>query len=162
MISHMIGMRKLAEGKHADFHGKKVGVATVTLCDLYHKVAEMTPAFHSDTPDWERVYAAFGESIKENIIRENSPPITDRLNPANIAAKWSEIAAIIREELPAPNELLEIMRAAGAATTYSEIDTAPDLARDAITYHPYMRDKIVLTRILRMTDIDPAEPVSLA
>ena len=160
MISHMIGMRKLAEGKHADFHGKKVGVATVTLCELYHKVAEMTPEFHSDKPDWERVYAAFGESIKENIIRENTPPITDRLDPAEIAAKWSEIARIIREELPTPVTLRAIMTAAGAATTYSEIDTDDSLARDCITYHPYMRDKIVLTRILRMTDIDPTSLVS--
>ena len=160
MISHMIGMRKLAEGKHADFHGKKVGVATVTLCELYHKVADMTPTFHSDTPDWERVYSAFGESIKENIIRENSPPITDRLDPATVASQWGEICKIIREELPSYEKLLEIMRSAGAATTYAEIDTDPDLARDCITYHPYMRDKIVLTRILRMTDIDPTSLVS--
>ena len=161
MISHMIGMRKLAEGKHADFHGKKVGVGTVTLCDLYHRATAFTPDFRADTPDWERVYAAYGESIKENIIRENSPPITDRLDPADIAAKWNEIGRIVREELPTQAELLDIMKAAGAATTYAEIDTDEDLARDCITYHPYMRDKIVLTRILRMTDIDPAEIVSL-
>ncbi len=160
MISHMIGMRKLAEGRHADFHGKKVGVATVTLCDLYHKATATTPNFHSDTPDWERVYSAFGESIKENIIRENSPPITDRLDPADIAAKWNEIGRIVREELPTPAELLDIMKAAGAATTYAEIDTDENLARDCITYHPYMRDKIVLSRILRMTDIDPIKLVS--
>ena len=52
------------------------------------------------------------------------------------------------------------MTAAGAATTYSEIDTDDSLAYDCITYHPYMRDKIVLTRILRMTDIDPTSLVS--
>ncbi len=162
MISHMIGMRKLAEGKHADFHGKKVGVGTVTLCDLYHKATEITPNFRPDTPDWDRVYAAYGESIKQNIIRENSPPITDRLNPADIASKWDEIGRIVREELPTQEELLDIMHAAGAATTYTEIGTDPDLARDVVTYHPYMRDKIVLSRILRMTDIDPAELVSLS
>lgn len=161
MISHMIGMRKLAEGKHADFHGKKVGVATVTLCDLYHKATAFTPDFRPDTPDWDRVYAAFGENIKDNIIRENSPPITDRLDPADIASKWSEIARIVREELPTKVELLDIMHAAGAVTTYSQIDTDESLARDVITYHPYMRDKIVLSRILRMTDIDPAEMVSV-
>jgi hypothetical protein len=53
------------------------------------------------------------------------------------------------------------MHAAGAATTYSQIDTDESLARAVITYHPYMRDKIVLSRILRMTDIDPAEMVSV-
>ncbi len=157
MISHMIGMRRLAEGKISDFHGKKVGVATVTLCDLYHKSTEITPNFRPDTPDWERVYTAFGENIKGNIIRENSPPITDRLDPAVIASQWQEIGKIVREELPTQAELLEIMHAAGAATTYAEIDTDEALARDCIVYHPYMRDKIVLSRILRMTDIDPAE-----
>ncbi len=160
MISHMIGMRKLSEGRHADFHGKKVGVATVTLCDLYHKATATTPNFRPDRPDWERVYSAFGESIKENIIRENSPPITDRLDPADIASKWDEIGRIVREELPTQAELLNIMKAAGAATTYAEIDTDASLACDCITYHPYMRDKIVLSRILRMTDIDPTELVS--
>jgi glycerol-1-phosphate dehydrogenase [NAD(P)+] len=157
----MIGMRKLAEGKHADFHGKKVGVGTVTLCDLYHKATAITPTFRPDTPDWERVYAAYGENIKANIIRENSPPITDRLDPADIASKWDEIGRIVREELPTQSELLDIMKAAGAATTYAEIDTDESLARDVITYHPYMRDKIVLSRILRMTDIEPTEMVSV-
>ncbi len=161
MISHMIGMRKLAEGKHADLHGKKVGVATVTLCDLYHKVADMTPKFRRDIPDWDRVYAAYGESIKKNIIRENSPPITDRLDPEDIASKWDEICKIIHAELPTHAALLSIMNAAGAATTYTEIDTDEALARNVITYHPYMRDKIVLSRILRMTDIDSTLLVSL-
>ncbi len=161
MISHMIGMRQLADGVISDFHGKKVGVATVTLCDLYHKATEITPNFRRDTPDWDKVYAAFGENIKENIIRENSPPITDRLDPADIASKWDEIGKIVREELPTPAELLKIMKAAGAATTYAEIGTDEALARDCVVYHPYMRDKIVLSRILRMTDIDPAGLVSL-
>ncbi len=161
MISHMIGMRQLADGKISDFHGKKVGVATVTLCELYHKAITLEPNFSPDRPDWERVYAAFGESIKENIIRENSPPITDKLDPAEIAAKWSEIAQIVREELPTHAELLDIMKAAGAGATYAEIGTDEHLARDCVIYHPYMRDKIVLSRILRMTDIDPADLVSL-
>lgn len=161
MISHMIGMRQLADGKISDFHGKKVGVATVTLCDLYHKVTAITPTFAPDRPDWAQVYAAFGESIKENIIRENSPPITDRLDPATLASQWQEIAKIVREELPSHSELLDIMRSAGAATTYAEIGTDEMLARDCITYHPYMRDKIVLTRILRMTDIDPLALLSI-
>ncbi len=161
MISHMIGMRQLADGVISDFHGKKVGVSTVTLCELYHKAIALKPAFRRDTPDWDKVYAAFGENIKENIIRENSPPITDKLNTADIASKWAEIGCIVREELPTPAELLKIMKAAGAATTYAEIGTDEALARDCITYHPYMRDKIVLSRILRMTDIDPAGLVSL-
>ena len=160
MISHMIGMRQLAEGRISDFHGKKVGVGTVTLCELYHKAIAAKPNFRPDIPDWERVYAAYGESIRENIIRENSPPITDRLDPAEIAAKWEEIGRIVREELPTPDELLKIMKSAGAATTYAEIGTDDALARDCITYHPYMRDKIVLSRILRMTDIDPTSLVS--
>lgn len=159
MISHMIGMRQLAEGKISDFHGKKVGVGTVTLCDLYHKATALEPSFTPDRPDWEKVYAAYGESIKENIIRENSPPITDRLDPTVIASQWKEIGKIVREELPTHAALLDIMKSAGAATTYAEIGTDEELARDCIIYHPYMRDKIVLSRVLRMTDIDPTKLV---
>ena len=154
MVSHMIGMRKLAEGKEADLHGRKVGVATLELCKIYYDATAVTPRFRRDEPDWSRIYAAFGEQLKENIIRENSPPITDRLDPRDIASKWDEIGRIVREELPNYDELLGIMKSAGAATSFDEIDTDPDLARDCLTYHPYMRDKIVLTRILRMADIE--------
>ncbi len=153
MISHMIGMRKLQNREKADLHGRKVGVAALALCDIYRRAAELDLSFERKEIDWNAVYAAYGESIRGNIIRENSPPITDKLDPAVLTSQWKDMARIVREELPQTDALRDILRAAGAPTTFSEIDTDEALAQECIKYHPYMRDKIVLSRLLTMTDI---------
>ncbi len=161
MISHMIGMRKLSEGKRADLHGRKVGVGALALCDIYRRASELELSFLHKPIDWDAVYAAYGESLKENIVRENSPPISDRLNPCVLNAQWKDIARIVREELPETAELRDILCAAGAPTTFAEIDTEKSLARDCLMYHPYMRDKIVLSRLLTMTDFDLSDAICL-
>ncbi len=154
MISHMIGMRKLSDGKCADLHGRKVGVGALALCDIYRRAAELDLSFENRPIDWDTVYSAYGDTLKPNIIRENSPPISDKLDIQVLNTQWSEIAKIVREELPETNALRDILRAAGAPTTFAEIDTEDSLARECLKYHPYMRDKIVLSRLLTMADFN--------
>ena len=72
-----------------------------------------------------------------------------------------KIRAIIREELPSHEELLSVMHRAHAATTYGEIDVDRDLARDALLYHGFMRHKVVLSRMLFLTDLDPVKLAEL-
>ncbi len=152
MISHMIGMRKLADSEKADLHGRKVGVGALALCDIYRRAAELDLSFKRKEIDWNAVYAAYGEGLKDNIIRENSPPITDKLDPPRLTAQWNDMARIVREELPQTDELRDILRFFFYDTSFSEIDTDEALSKECIKYHPYMRNKIVLSRILTMSD----------
>ena len=155
-ISHFLGMKKLAEGKIADFHGKKVGVATVELCRIYNKIAEMdNVSFCEDRTVLSDVYAAYGDRQHDFITRMNVPSICEKVTPELLSREFCKIQQIIRDELPSTDELIRIMKRAGAATGFSEIDVDRALAMESLTYHSYMRCKVVLTRMMMMmTDVD--------
>ena len=157
-ISHFLGMKKLAEGKIADFHGKKVGVATAELCRIYNKIADMdNVSFCKDRTVLSEVYAAYGEQQRDFITKMNFPSICDKITTDKLSESFGKIQQIIREELPSTDKLMQVMKSAGAATEYHEIDVDGELACEALKYHSYMRCKVVLTRIMMMTNVDITE-----
>lgn len=154
-ISHYWGMKKLSQGKQADYHGKKVGVATLALSRVYGRLAEGLPVrFCEDRADLAEVIAAYGDVHADFLRRENLPPITAQWQKARLEALWPQIGQVIREELPSYEMLREVMMRAGAATDVSQIDVEPTLAQEGLRYHSFMRRKVVLTRLLYMTDAD--------
>ena len=154
-ISHFWGMKKLAEGKMADYHGKKVGVATLALTRVYQALAASpAPAFCEDRADLSAAIAAYGQEHTDFLTSMNCPPITADFDKAALAAAWEQIVGIIREELPPADTLCALMRQAGAATDFDEIDVDAPLAELGLRYHSFMRRKVVLTRLLYMTDAD--------
>lgn len=154
-ISHYWGMKKLADGQQADYHGKKVGVATLLLVRAYRRLAEgHALRFCEDRAVLDEVIAAYGNAHKDFLCAENRPSITEQLDVARLERLWPDVCAIIREELPTYEQVRDVMMRAGAATACAEIDVEPPLAREALRYHSFMRRKVVLTRLLYMTDAD--------
>ena len=154
MISHFWGMKKLEDGKIADYHGKKVGVATLMLVEAYRNlILRDYVSFKEDEPDWNAVYSAYGENFRDYVKEMNVPSATEGLSPALLEENWAGICRIIDEELPTADELRSILLRAGAATEISEIDIDKELALSGLLYHPYMRHKIILSRLLPMTNI---------
>ena len=154
MISHFWGMKKLEDGKIADYHGKKVGVATLMLVEAYRNlILRDDVSFKEDDPDWNAVYSAYGENFRDYVKEMNVPSATEGLSPALLEENWCGICRIIDEELPTADELRSILLRAGAATEISEIDIDKELALSGLLYHPYMRHKIILSRLLPMTNI---------
>ena len=49
------------------------------------------------------------------------------------------------------------MKAAGAATTPEEVHVSPELLADALHFHPYMRYRMLLTRLMPMMQLDVME-----
>ncbi len=153
MIAHFWEVKKLEQGELSDFHGKKVGVATLMVAKVYHElVGRADVAFHADATDWGAVYAAYGPHFAEEIRSCNSPTVTDEISPVELRKHWPEICRIVRETLPPYAELLALMRAAGAVTEPGGIGITPELADAGLRYHAYMRHRITLTRLLSMLD----------
>lgn len=153
-ISHFIGMKQLSAGKVSDFHGKKVGVATVALAKIYHNLATITPEFSEERTNLEKVISAYGERHKDFILSVNEPSICDEVSVEKLKKEWHKIQKIITEELPSYEDLLEVMIRSGSATGFDEISVEGSLAEQALRYHSFMRRKVVLTRMLAMTDVD--------
>lgn len=151
MISHFWEMKKLEAGEMSDFHGKKVGVATLYLCRLYHALADLKEIeTQQDMIDFEDLKRVFGDNFYASVEKLNNPPVTAEVTPENLAQNWQSIRRIIREEVPAPDTMLRLLHNAGAATTPEEIAVSPSLACEGYRYHAYLRHRITLSRLIPM------------
>ncbi len=153
VVSHFWECKKLEQGLLSDFHGKKCGVATLMCTRLYKELAKIeNPVFVEDATDWDKVYAVYGENFRSEVEKYNTSTVTDETSPEILANNWQEIRRIINEELPGVEELTALMKKAGCATTAKEIGVADDLAVLGLQYHPYMRHRMMLTRLVPMFD----------
>ena len=156
VVSHYLECYKLARGIWPEFHGKKVGVATVLINRIYHNIADRVEDVDPvvDTPDWDDIKAAFDETQIPELMKLNNPSIMDKVDPARLKAIWPEVRRIIKEVLPSDEALMKMMKAAGAATEPEDVHVSPELLEKALKYHPYMRYRILLTRLLPCLGLD--------
>lgn len=153
IISHFWESKKLEEGIISDYHGKKVGVATLMVAKTYHEMAKLESIkAHKENIDWQEIKAAYGENLSEDMMKLNTPTVTDEVDPKLFEEKWLEIRRIIKEELPDYDTLLDLYRRTGAVTTIEEIAVSPELCALAYKYHPFMRHRLNLMRLRWMFD----------
>lgn len=152
VVSHFWECKKLEQGLLSDFHGKKVGVASLMITRMYYDVIRTAdPAnFGADNTDWAKVYAVYGAAFEQDVRRLNTPTVTDETTPDVLRESWDEICAAVREEMPDPASLESLLRRAGAATTLDEIGVTPELGVAGLEFHPYMRHRMLLSRLLPM------------
>ena len=152
ILSHFWECKKLLQGKISDFHGKKVGVATLLIMDIYQKLYQKEKVTaHKEVIDWQGVYAHYGD-LKEEVIKLNTPDtITDEIDPKDIEKNWDKIRAIIAS-VPTRDEIYAAMKKAGCATTPEEIAVEKSLAEEGVKYHPFMRRRLSLRRLANMID----------
>jgi len=162
LVAHYWEIKKLErnaemkEPKKMPFHGEKVGLGTLMIVNLYHGLAKFeNPSFGEDEVNWDEVYKAYGTNFKSEIDRLNNPSIMEKIDPAVVEENWPEICRIIKEELPNYDQILKLMKAANAITTLDGIDVDKKLASEAVEFHPYMRHRINLTRLIPMLGYKP-------
>jgi glycerol-1-phosphate dehydrogenase [NAD(P)+] len=152
ILSHFWECKKLLDGKLSDFHGKKVGVATLMVMEEYQKLIEKESVkAHAEVIDWEDVYAHYG-ALKEEVVKLNTPDtITDGIDPRKIEENWGKIREIVLS-MPTLEEIKSAMDKAGAVTTASEIAVSDELRDEGFKYHPYMRRRLSLLRLSKMIE----------
>jgi len=158
LVSHYWEIKKLERGEPVPFHGAKVGVGTLLIARLYHDIASGKlgePSYGEDAVNWDAVYRVYGPGFRKEIDRMNNPSIMEKTSVEILQKHWPEMVRIIHEEIPAYDELLKLMKAAGAVTSIEDIDVDRQLALDALEFHPYMRYRVNLTRLLPMLGIKP-------
>ena len=152
ILSHFWECKKLLEGKLSDFHGKKVGVATLLIMKEYEKLYKKESVkAHKENIDWQDVYAHYG-LLKDEVIKLNTPDtITDGVDPKDVEESWEKIKDII-VSVPSYDQIYSAMKRAGCATTTEEIGVSDELREEGLIYHPYMRRRMSLKRLSTMID----------
>lgn len=155
VIAHFWEIKKLEKGIISDFHGKKVGVATLFATKIYKQLVQnRNMTFHPEHLDWDEIYRVYGPNFSDDIKRLNSPTVTEETNYKIVAEKWPEICRIVDEELPSYDDMLSLMKRAGAATTLEDIAVDRELGVLGLKYHPYMRYRMTLMRLIPMMDTE--------
>ena len=155
-VSHYWECAKLSRGIWPDFHGKKVGVATLLMNRVYRNVAKRVEKI-APAPckiDRETVYAAFTPQQREEVDQINAFAIPDRVDPDLLAEKWQDIRALALELLPDDDWLLSVMQKAGAATDPSAVHVDADLLANGVRYHTFMKSRLLLTHLFPMMGLD--------
>lgn len=149
ILSHFWECMKLQKGELSDFHGKKVGVATVLIKREYEAMSQK-PAVTAkrETIDWEKVYSVYGNLAPE-IRKLNAPPITEALNPDDIGKNWDRIREIINSVPPASG-IEAALTAAGCPIDTGAIGISPELKETGLKFHPFMRKRLSLMRLKTM------------
>lgn len=154
VISHYWECQKLMRGLFPDYHGRKVGVATVLMAKLYHRLAEIEKIDPvCENIDWNKVYEMYG-AIANDVRELNNPTVTEEIDVKLLGESWDEIRGIIKEELPEPDVIISLMKTAGAATSPAEVGIDNELMMDGIIYHSFMRHRLTLTRLIPMLNLD--------
>jgi len=154
VISHFWEIKKLEKGELSDYHGKKVGIATLLTAKTYHMLTESQVDIGEENLDWEEIYRAYGENFIEDVKKVNNPTVTTKTSPEIIRERWGDICKLIKTELPSYEDMLKLLKRAKAATKISEIDVSYDLCLQALKYHAYMRHRMTLMRLIPMIKKD--------
>ena len=156
VVSHYLECYKVVRGIWPEYHGKKVGVATVLINKAYRKIADTVESVDpvKDPFVLDEILAHYDPQLHGDITKLNSPTITEKVDPAVLKEKWQEIREIIWKYLPEDDVLMAKMKAAGAATTIEEVHVSEELLAEALRYHAYMRYRVLLTRLMPMLGLD--------
>ena len=155
VVSHFWECKKLEAGLLSDFHGKKVGVATLMTARMYYAIIrDADPAnFHADTTDWDKVYAVYGSAFADDVRRLNTPTVTDETSPAILRENWQAVCDAVREEVPQPDVLDDLLRRVSGARTFDDIAVSEELGLLGLEYHAYMRHRLLLSRLVPMLGV---------
>ena len=154
-ISHLIEMGVVSKNNTA-LHGEKVGVATVLVLKKYHE-ATKHHLTESEIIDYDYNYNGFIKEkfsyLSDEIIKENDPDPLKKVTVSVLLEKWEDICAFAKEFLPSENFVKDILDDLGASSTLSDIGLSEDLVNELYTLSPFVRNRLTLMRLLKLTTI---------
>ena len=159
-FSHVWDMRGLEFGTKVDLHGIQCAMATMKAVELYEQVMAIQPdyakakayvdAFRLE--DWNsRLREFLGSSAEAMIELEEKEgkyrKDTHAARFALIEENWENILTILRQELPAKEELCKLLDTVGISRDLMTIGVDRELAKETFRATKDIRDKYVLSRL---------------
>ena len=159
-FSHVWDMRGLEFGTQVDLHGVQCAMATMKAVELYEAVMEITPNYEKakayvdafDLEGWNTQLRDFLGSSAETMIELEKKEGKYRKDThaarfAIISENWENILRILKEELPAKEELCKLLDAVGISRDLATIGVTSQDAKITFRATKDIRDKYVLSRL---------------
>lgn len=155
-LSHYWEMRLLWSGRPEVLHGAKVGVATPIVARLYEALfEEPSPGPAAPSPaGWEEVSGRIrrhfgplaGEILAQNEARYRDPREAWRRR-RRIAARWGEIRSRARPLIWPADQIVRLLREAGAPATPEELGIEPGWVRAGIVAAKEVRPRYTVLQL---------------
>lgn len=163
-LSHFWEMRYLQQGRPAELHGAKVGVACGLMAGLYQTIRHLPirdvetamDSFRGPTPEEQSaaIVAAFG-SIAPSVIAENAGAPTPL--PCNVEERWAEVRAIA-DSVPAPEQIEGWLRRAGGPAAPADLGLPVEMVAESTASAMYVRARFSILRLAAMLNIAGTKP----
>lgn len=148
-ISHLIEMAPQGLGVHSDaLHGEKVGVATLLVLELYHRIAASDHLWTDYTPYSEDYLSPVFGDLTPSILKENKVDCATGIAGEQLTRCFPKIATLIRQ-LPSVDDLRETYIRLGIKNTLSDIQVDNGKQEQLIAYAPCVRNRLTLMRLLK-------------
>ena len=161
-ISHVWDMRSAELGTAADTHGIQCAIGTLIASEIYYKlISEYTPdrtraknyVEKFDFSKWSEVLRAHLATSAEPMIRQEAKEGKYNLDSHGkrlelIVENWDRIIEIIRNEIPTPESIRELLVELECPTSPEEIGIDRSTMPTTFMATKDIRDKYVLSRLL--------------
>ena len=159
-ISHVLDMQGVEFGTPVDFHGIQCAIGTLISLKLYEKIKAITPnkkkalqyAENFSWDDWKAQLRSFlGKGAESMIALEekeqkyNLDRHKERLQ--TILDNWDMLLQIMAEELPASEDLEQLLDSIEAPKSLDDIGISQELLPTIFKATKDIRDKYVLSRL---------------
>lgn len=155
-FSHLWEMEIL--NPHIDaYHGEKVSVGLMTAVSVYHEACEAFAQGRYRLKKYSGIETellhrkVYSDSILAGFMQENTPDPLTGIDPDKLRENVPEIVRVL-SELPAPEELRQLLSAAGCTVTFEEIGLNEEIREDSIRISPYVRNRLTFMRLLKLFD----------
>ena len=148
-ISHFIEMGTL--GENHSLHGEKVGVGTMIVADIYHKLEKLA------VEEAARGIGAFAgvrrAAVKEiygtlydGVLEENKDECLRGVAAETVLENWNGITLVLRE-IPPVADIERILLSADSKTTLADIGADTERFKDIVHFSPFVRNRVTLMRV---------------
>ena len=127
------------------YHGEQIGVTTLSMARLQHKLLDRRPTLVPDTETLDDFIARYGDTLgrscwsdfaRKRLVRETA----DRLNE-RLAGSWDDIVQRVSAIALSPDYLLRVLKAAGAPLTPQELHLSRSFYDEALLRCREIRDR---------------------
>jgi glycerol-1-phosphate dehydrogenase [NAD(P)+] len=159
-LSHFWELEADRTGRTPHLHGHKVGVATVLMTDLYHRifafmkeeVEQMMIRFIPETEEAyrQRIEGAYGEQA-ETVMKGLNGLYRDEVKRGErqllILEHWDEMKAWVKAFVPKPEEIRAMLRECGAPVEPGKIEVDGELLVKTLQNAKEMRSRYTVLRL---------------
>ena len=153
-ISHIIEMQPSGLGVSSSaLHGEKVGVATLLLCEEYHRLATEKINWKDYEPlSKECIEKVFGSRLVDSVMQENVNDCAFNIKASDVTNNIDKICQIIAN-IPQKDKLLGIYEKLGAMKSLTDLGVDEKLKDKLFFYSPTVRNRLTLMRLRQSAKI---------